>query len=137
MAEVAKSDIDRAIDHGFSILTSEVFVPDQIVRLMRVARGALALHFPDRWEAVARRAILNRSYRVGNRDGKNYHLYADNQKIPVYSTTLASARRFTSASARELKQAVLRNGPLRDTRDAFAVDTAPSGALTFKRRGSR
>ena len=120
MTEAAKSDLDRGIDIALASLQSPVWVPDQMLRLLRVTQREYGLAYPDKWQEIARRQVAGKGHRVGVKDGRNWVLYHEGRKHPVYATSQRGAAQATALPPPDLKREVFKNGNPVDTGDNIA-----------------
>ena len=121
MTEAAKSDIDHGVEHALANVKGGAFVPEQIIRLMREAMRLYGLEYPDKWQAVARRMVQSKSYRVGVKQGTNWWLYHGAKRYPVYAITQALAKTLTASPAEQIKKRVMENGDPSDHGDTLAA----------------
>jgi hypothetical protein len=110
MTELAASSIDRALDDALAALPGMLLLPDQIIEAMRIERDSNGYDFPDKWEAIARRALQAKLYRLGLKDGPAWVIRLENRKHPIYARSSQAAGRWANADAEDRRREVLRNG---------------------------
>lgn len=119
MADASRSDLDKGMALAIMNLPSDVFVFEQAEKLMRDAAREFGLDYPDKWSSVARRALQSKYYRVGVRDGTNWHPKINGKRYAVYGKTESAARIWMTSD--RLREEVLKNG---DPGGAGNVSTA-------------
>lgn len=112
MADESTSDIERGLELALKNAAGEVFVPAQILTLMRRAVQEEGLDYPDKWPPIAKRLLRARTYRVGVRNGQNWHPMIEGERHAVYARTSKLAARWTQAGADDLRSEVLKSGSL-------------------------
>lgn len=110
MIEMSASPIDHAMTEALQTLPGEVLIPEQIISAMRKVKEEWSLEFPERWEAIARKQVQSRLYRIGVKDGPSWVLRVESKKYPLYARDAAAARRWTVGGGDDLRAEALRNG---------------------------
>lgn len=107
MVEMGGSDIDRGMSLALDSMPGECFTVAQIVDRMRVAGTEYDLSYPMHWQEIVKRLTLKQTYRVGVRDGLNWHPQIDGKRAAVYARSADAARRWTHSTV--LREEVVRN----------------------------
>lgn len=110
MTDLSASPMDHAFEEAVRFLPGEVLIPEQIVTAMREYKEVHSAEFPDRWEAIARRLVQRKLYRVGVKDGGNWTIRYENKKYPLYARTQRQATVWTSVEGEALRREALRSG---------------------------
>lgn len=110
MTELSASPIDNAFEAAVQFLPGEVLIPEQIVTAMREYQNTHTVDLPDRWEAIARRLVQRKLYRVGVKDGNNWTVRYENKKYPLYARTQRQATVWTNTEGEALRREALRSG---------------------------
>lgn len=110
MTELATSSVDRALEDAITTLPGQLLLPDQIIDAMKADRNTNGHDYPDKWEAIARRGLQSKLYRVGQKDGPGWVLKLENKKHPIYARTRAMSTKWANADPEERRREVLRNG---------------------------
>lgn len=110
MVEASRTDIDRGMTVVMANLAGEAFVPDQVIAGMRQAASLYGLDYPEKWPAIAKRELVSRCYRVGVKNGQNWHPLIDGKRHSVYVRSSALVRKWTDAAADDLRDEVLKSG---------------------------
>lgn len=110
MTELSASAVDRAMTDALEALPGVLVLPEQVVEAMRREKEINGYEFPERWEAIARRQVQTRLYRVGEKDGPSWVIRIAGKKYPIYARTTSQATRWEHADAEDRRREVLRNG---------------------------
>lgn len=110
MMEMAASALDQAYDEAVKHLPGEVLVPEQILTAMKEARDANSLEFPDKWDAIARRMVQSKLYRIGVKDGRNWTVKHEKKRYPMYARSQRVATKWTNTDVELVRREVLRSG---------------------------
>lgn len=110
MIEMSASPIDHAMTEALQTLPGEVLIPEQIISAMRKVKEEWSLEFPERWEAIARKQVQARLYRIGVKDGPSWVLRVEAKKYPLYARDDRAARKWTAGGGDDLRAEALRNG---------------------------
>lgn len=110
MSDAARTDLDRGLDEVLANLVSDVFVPEQIVAGLREAQRIYGYDYPDKWQPIAKRLVGARCWRVGVRDGTNWHPQIEGKRYSVFARSKEAAKNWTFADAARLRAEVLKNG---------------------------
>lgn len=90
MVEMAKSDIDRGVDLAFEKLTGDVYTVGMVLQLMRDVEDEYGLSYPKPdWQAIAKRQIERRGYRIGVPHGANWTPMIAGKRVATYATSEA------------------------------------------------
>lgn len=114
MTDMSTSVVDRLLEGALEQLPGEVLLPEQIITAMRSLGSDVQEELPHKWEAVARRQLQSRLYRVGEKDGPGWIVRIANRKHPTYARTAAAARKWGRPGA-DTRAEALRNGDPGDT----------------------
>lgn len=115
MVEASKTDLDRGMALAMANLNGEVFCVEQVVALMRKAATVHGLDYPEQWAPMAKRAARNLSYRVGVRNGQNWHPMFEGRRYAVYARSRSAANRWTAADPDALTVEVMKSGSPADS----------------------
>jgi hypothetical protein len=110
MTMLSETDLDRGFELAIANLTGEVMVPEQVIAAMRQAVDVYGLEYPDRWQAMVKRIISRRLYRVGVPNGFNWHPMIEGKRYAVYARDKATATKWTKIDAEVLRREILKNG---------------------------
>lgn len=106
MAELSKSDLDRALDIALRDLGKDVVTLDQVIAAMRKAINENDLDMPggNDWTRIARKVAAKRLHRVGVFESTNWQVIVGGKKVAVYAMSRSLARDWKTRSG--LREAV-------------------------------
>lgn len=107
MVEMGGSDVDRGVALALESMPGDCFTIAQIVERMRIAASEYDLSYPMHWQDIVKRIVLKSTYRVGVRNGMNWHPRIEDKRPAVYAKTAAAARKWSTSEV--LREEVLRN----------------------------
>lgn len=110
MADLSRSDLDRALDIVLDGFNGECLVLAQVEAGVRQIENQFGFNYPDRWPPALRRDALRRLHRVGERNGSNWLPTIGDQRLPVYAKTQALAEKWTKGNPAGLRAEVMKNG---------------------------
>lgn len=122
MIEMSASPLDHAMTEAIAQLPGEVLLPEQIISAMRRVKEEWGYDFPDRWEAIARRQMQMRLYRIGVKDGPSWVLRVEGKKYATYARDARTASKWAVGGGEHFRAEALRNGsPTNDKSVAEAL----------------
>jgi hypothetical protein len=111
MTRLSQSDLDRGFETALDRLQDgELFVPPQVLAIMRELIDAEDARYPDRWQDMALRMVSNKCERVGEPNGRNWHPMIDGKRYAVYARTERTAKKWSGEEPELVRREVLRNG---------------------------
>lgn len=111
MTEMSRSDLDRGLEMALArIVDGQLFVPAQIIALIREMVDTHDLQLPEKWQQMASRAIQGLAYRVGTPNGRNWHPLIEGKRHAVYAKTQRIADEWLDAEAEDVRSEIMRNG---------------------------
>lgn len=106
MIDLGMSELDEAWEEALKELP-EVFTAEAVRKAVMAAAHVSGAELPGGAKDIIKAMTRKELFRVGVRNGRNWQVKVDGRKHSVYCRTAAEARRWTNASAEELRAAVL------------------------------
>lgn len=110
MADAALSDLDRAFAEAVRGMKADVFVRSQVQHAIEKLEAASDLDLPQHWKPTIKRELQKHCYRVGVRNGINWHPVVQGTRAAVYARSKEHAKAWTHVHTDMLIEEVLKNG---------------------------
>lgn len=111
MIDLAGSELDHAVNQMLEEARGALFTTEQVLGWLRTLRTRYSYDYPDNWQVIAKRLVLNRFTRIGHRNGKNWLLPHAGLQVPVYAVNAADADLWTNAAPADAVKELSLNEP--------------------------
>jgi hypothetical protein len=111
IAEDSYTPIDEAAITALEVLPGQILQLPQVVEVVTLLRGRRGWHLPNDWQWPVKRAAQERDlYRIGARDGANWHPKLSNKdRAAAYARSREAQKQWTAASPSEVMAELQKN----------------------------